>query len=40
MVELMNKNTPIYLSNLTRVVKETSPMGLLPYAFSGKDLTK
>jgi cytidine deaminase len=40
MVELMNKNTPIYLSNLTQVVKETSPMGLLPFAFSGKDLTK
>ena len=40
MVELMNNNTPIYLSNLTRVVKETSPMGLLPFAFSGKDLTK
>jgi cytidine deaminase len=40
MVELMNNNTPIYLSNLTRVVKETSPMGLLPFAFSGKDLSK
>jgi cytidine deaminase len=40
MVELMNNNTPIYLSNLTRVVKETSPMGLLPFAFSVKDLTK
>jgi cytidine deaminase len=40
MVELMNNNTPIYLSNLTRVIKETSPMGLLPFAFSGKDLNK
>jgi cytidine deaminase len=36
--ELMNENTPIYLSNLKHVVQETSPLGLLPFAFSKKDL--
>jgi cytidine deaminase len=40
MMELMNADTPIYLSNLTNNTKETSPMGLLPFAFSSKDLTK
>jgi cytidine deaminase len=40
MIELMNENTPIYLSNLNSIIKETSPMGLLPFAFSSKDLTK
>lgn len=36
--ELMNEDTPIYLSNLKHVVQETSPIGLLPFAFSKKDL--
>ena len=40
MVELMNPNTPIYLSNLTKKIQETTPKELLPYAFSAKDLTK
>jgi cytidine deaminase len=40
MMELMNADTPIYLSNLTNNTKETSPIGLLPFAFSSKDLTK
>jgi cytidine deaminase len=40
MVELMLSNTPIYLSNLTNIIQETSPMGLLPFAFTAKDLSK
>jgi cytidine deaminase len=40
MVELMNESTPIFLSNLKRVTQETSPKGLLPFAFTSKDLTK
>jgi cytidine deaminase len=38
MHELMNANTPIYLSNLKKVIKETTPKELLPFAFSSKDL--
>jgi cytidine deaminase len=40
MQELMDEHTPIYLSNLAHKVIETSPKGLLPYAFSSGDLTK
>ncbi len=38
MHELMDENTPIYLSNLKKDIKETNPKALLPYAFSSKDL--
>ena len=40
MVELMPSNTQIYLSNLTNIIQETSPIGLLPFAFTAKDLSK
>ncbi len=33
MNELLPKNTPIYLSNLTGKIKETSLKELLPYSF-------
>ena len=38
MAELLNKNTPVYLTNLKGEVKETSVEELLPYSFSGSDL--
>ena len=38
MAELLNKNTPVYLTNLKGDVKETSVEELLPYSFSGSDL--
>ena len=38
MAELLNKNTPVYLTNLKGDVKEMSVEELLPYSFSGSDL--
>lgn len=38
MAELLNKNTPVYLTNLKGDVKETTVEELLPYSFSGSDL--
>lgn len=36
--ELMNPETPIYLTNLKGDVKETNSKELLPFAFDSKDL--
>ena len=38
MAELLNSNTPVYLTNVKFDVKETSVEELLPYSFSGSDL--
>lgn len=38
MAELLNPNTPVYLTNVKGDVKETSVKELLPYSFSGSDL--
>jgi cytidine deaminase len=38
MQELMHATTPIYLANFQFVVKESSPLDLLPYAFTPDDL--
>ena len=38
MAELLNSNTPVYLTNVKLDVKETSVEELLPYSFSGSDL--
>ena len=38
MSELLNRNTPVILTNLKEDIQETSPEELLPFAFSGDDL--
>ena len=38
MAELLNHDTPIYLTNVKFDVKETTVEELLPYSFSGSDL--
>lgn len=38
MAELLNPETPIYLTNTKFDVKETTVKELLPYSFSGSDL--
>ena len=38
MAELMNLNTPVYLTNTNYDVKEMTVEELLPYSFSGSDL--
>ena len=38
MSELLNKNTPVYLTNLKGDVKEMSVEELLPYSFDASDL--
>ena len=38
MAELLNGNTPVYLTNLKGDVKEMTVDELLPYSFSGSDL--
>ena len=38
MAELLNSNTPVYLTNVKGDVKETTVGELLPYSFSGSDL--
>ena len=38
MAELLNFNTPVYLTNVKFDVKETNVEELLPYSFSGSDL--
>ena len=38
MSELLNKNTPVYLTNLKGDVKEMSVDELLPYSFDASDL--
>ncbi len=38
MAELLNSNTPVYLTNVKFDVKEMSVEELLPYSFSGSDL--
>ena len=38
MSELLNKNTPVYLTNLKGDVKEMSVGELLPYSFDASDL--
>ena len=38
MAELLNLNTPVYLTNVKGDVKETTVEELLPYSFSGSDL--
>lgn len=38
MSELLNKGTPVILTNCKGDIMETTPEALLPYAFSGDDL--
>ena len=38
MAELLNPQTPVYLTNVKQDVKETTVEELLPYSFSGSDL--
>ena len=38
MAELLNPETPVYLTNVKGDVMETSVKELLPYSFSGSDL--
>ena len=38
MSELLNKDTPVYLTNLKGDVKEFKVAELLPYSFDGSDL--
>ena len=38
MAELLNPQTPVYLTNIKQDVKETTVEELLPYSFSGSDL--
>jgi len=38
MNELLNKNTPVYLTNLNEDVLETTVEGLLPYSFVKEDM--
>ena len=38
MAELLNSDTPVYLTNLKGDVKKMTVKELLPYSFSGDDL--